>query len=94
VYVAVPNKEGTNSVKCGVVVGKKIARKAVTRHQVRRKVYDVLGRLLPALQGLHVAILTKPGAATCGMNELLDDIAALTEYIRNTSDCVSLKNKA
>jgi ribonuclease P protein component len=49
--------------KVGVVVSKKVAKKAVKRNQLRRAIYDVLGRVLPenvqAVFFLHTPLINE-----------------------------------
>lgn len=53
-----------STLKAGVVVSKKTARKATQRNLMRRRVYTILREHVPTLPPLHIAVLLKVSAAT------------------------------
>jgi ribonuclease P protein component len=62
---------------CAVVVGKKVAKKAVTRNALRRGAYGVIERLLADrhVQGVYIFVL-KPVAASTSRAVLLSALEA------------------
>lgn len=54
--VWVPGRE----MKCGVSVGKKVAKKATQRNKIRRRIYSILKKHHTLILKKHILILTKP----------------------------------
>jgi len=69
----------TPSFKAGVVVSKKVARKAVERNRLRRLVYHTLEAQQESLVGMYVAVLLKKGAAGLEPDVLSKEIQVLLE---------------
>lgn len=68
--------------KCGVVVGKKTARKANARNLLRRRVYSVCAQHLPTLPLLHIAVLTRPSVSALSYSALKEELGALFAKLR------------
>lgn len=68
--------------KCGLVVSKKIAKKAVERNKLRRKIYAVFGENLTVLPHLHCVLLTRPAITTLSHEELKREIETLIKTIK------------
>lgn len=60
----------STSTKCGLVVSKKTAKKAVERNLLRRRVYSVLGDNLSKIENRHIAVLTKKNITDLSFPEL------------------------
>jgi len=71
--------EGT---KCGLVVGKKIAKKAVERNKLRRKIYTIFGENLTLLDGFHCAILTRPSITSLSYSELKTEMEKVLNNLK------------
>lgn len=70
----------------GVVVGKKVAKKAHERNALRRRVYGVLYRLLNATQTMGVfIILTKPTFASLTKQEQREAVQNIVKRITLSS---------
>ncbi len=67
--------------KAAVVVGKKIAKKAVQRHLLRRRVFHLLERWGALYNGKHVAVLLHPDAAHATYQELEQTLTHLLEKV-------------
>ena len=48
-----------NETKCGVVVSKKISKKATDRNLIRRRVYSILGENMDLIKDKHISISAK-----------------------------------
>jgi ribonuclease P protein component len=74
--------QAASSPAFSVVVGKKVAKQAVTRNRLRRRVYGVVERSLVPLE-LHIAgiILLKPHAKTATRLQLQADVVSLLARI-------------
>ncbi len=48
-----------NETKCGVVVSKKISKKATDRNLIRRRVYSILGENMVLIENKHVSVSVK-----------------------------------
>lgn len=69
--------------KAAVVVGKKVAKKAVERNRMRRRVYTVLGTLLADCgSGVYIVLVKKPLSERTH-EELQAELAALFGRINN-----------
>lgn len=65
-----------------VVVGKKVFKRAVDRNRLRRRVYNILYRLLKdGGQGGVYIVITKPSAASASFTELKKDLEKLFNTI-------------
>lgn len=64
----------STETKCGLVVSKKVAKQAVARNLIRRRVYAIFGENLTVLANKHVALLTKPSIKTLSYEELSKQI--------------------
>ena len=61
-----------------VVVSKKVAAKAVERHKMRRRTYEVIQKVVPHLNApLHAIFFTKPGVTKLPFSALEEEIQAL-----------------
>ncbi len=69
------------ALKCGVVVGKKTARKAVARHLLRRRIFSILRGEQP-LAPLHLAVLTRSAASTLSFEALTVELRTLLGRVR------------
>ena len=65
--------------KCGVVVSKKVAKRATDRNRVRRHIYAVLQKHSPSLQNMSVIVVTKSTLRTVHFSELQSMVADLIE---------------
>jgi len=63
--------------KCGVVVSRKTARKAVVRHKLRRQVYQILRDEGVLDSKLHLAVLLRQTAAQQPFSVLQSEIQRL-----------------
>jgi ribonuclease P protein component len=68
-----------------VVVGKKTARSAVARTQLRRRIYAALGNITPLLANTHTIVLTTKQAAAQTTSELEAELRALIARLRPDS---------
>ena len=70
------------SLHASVVVSKKVAKKAVERNKIRRRIYAIVRTILQKerKKGVYICIV-KPSAYTTSFQELKDDIKALTSRI-------------
>ncbi len=50
-----------NETKCGVVVSKKISKKATDRNLIRRRMYSILGENMHLIKDKHISVGTKKG---------------------------------
>jgi len=73
---------GAQETKCGLVVGKKIAKKATMRNKVRRQIYAIFGENLSALGNIHCALLTRPSIASLSYLELKVEVEKLIKTIK------------
>lgn len=62
--------------KAGVVVSKKVAKTAVARNRLRRRVYSLL-RWRSKQQPAHLLVIAKTGAAELSFSELTKEISTL-----------------
>jgi len=76
------NLQPTPSQKAGVVVSKKVARRAVERNRLRRLVFHVCAAHKEALAGMHVAVVLKKGAAGLEPSVLREEIQLLLHSIK------------
>lgn len=61
-----------------VVVSKKVVAKAVERHKMRRRTYEVIQKVLPYLNTpLHAIFFTKPGVTELPFSTLEDEVQTL-----------------
>jgi len=74
----VENKHRANS-RIAVVVGKKVAKSAVTRNRIRRRVFEIIRKHLPNIKSHHDLSLTVFTAefATLPFKDLEQDIITL-----------------
>ena len=63
--------------KAAAVVSTKVAKSAVARNLLRRRIYAVLAVSLTSLRGLLVTITAKAGAPDLSFAELKSELAAL-----------------
>lgn len=64
----------STETKCGLVVSKKVAKQAVARNLLRRRVYAIFGEKLENLKNNHVVLLTKPSIKNLTFKELRDEL--------------------
>jgi len=73
-------KEG--EIKFGIVVSKKISKKAVERNRIRRKIYKEVGEILPQIKkGLKVVFLVKKAMLQAGDEEIKREVKKSLEKI-------------
>jgi len=90
----VENKHRANS-RVAVVVGKKVAKSAVTRNRIRRRVFEIVRRHLPHIKPHHDLSLTVFTAefSTLSSEELEQNVVTLLSqahlYVRTPSTPVS-----
>ncbi len=68
-YVYCPAPEG-KPFACGVVVSKKVAKSAVARNLLTRRIYNILGAHAVQCAGKYSAIMTRSGTAELSFEEL------------------------
>ena len=68
--------------KCGLVVGKKIAKKATMRNKVRRQIYAIFGENLASLGKIYCVLLTRPNITTLSYTELKMEIEKAIKTIK------------
>ncbi|HCC05560.1 TPA: ribonuclease P protein component [Patescibacteria group bacterium] len=73
---------GAQETKCGLVVGKKIAKKATMRNKVRRQIYAIFGENLTVLSKVHCALLTRPNITSLTYFELKMEIEKLIKNLK------------
>ncbi len=62
-------------VKFGIVVSKKISKKAVERNRIRRKIYKEVGEILPKIKkGLRVVFLVKKAILEASDEEIKREV--------------------
>ena len=66
--------DNQKEMKCGLVVSKKVAKHAVKRNKLRRKVYHILKDSKQLLNHKHLAVLTKPTITTLTSEELRKEL--------------------
>lgn len=71
----------STTTKCGLVVSKKTAKKAVERNLLRRRVYSVLGNNFSKLENFHVAVITQKGITKLSFKELEKEIVQALQEI-------------
>ena len=72
-----------DEVKIAVPVSKKIAKKAVTRNLIRRRVRPILRELVSNLKPATYMIIAKAGAEKIKGKELKEELVRLIRSIRN-----------
>lgn len=72
----------SSETKCGLVVGKKIAKKATERNKLRRQIYSIFGENLAELSKKHCALLTRPSINTLSYTELKAEIEKLIKPLK------------
>ena len=72
-----------DEVKIAVPVSKKIAKKAVTRNLIRRRVRPILRELISNLKPATYMIIAKAGAEKIKGKELKEELVRLIRSIRN-----------
>jgi ribonuclease P protein component len=65
----------------GVVVSKKVAKKATDRHRMRRWVYGVLRSARAELKGLRVIVVLNPQASLVSYTTLRDELCSLLDTV-------------
>jgi ribonuclease P protein component len=69
-------------VKFGIVVSKKISKKAVERNRIRRKIYKEVGDILPQIkEGLRVVFLIKKAMLQASDEEIGKEVKKGLEKI-------------
>ncbi|KKS83227.1 MAG: Ribonuclease P protein component [Parcubacteria group bacterium GW2011_GWA2_43_11] len=68
--------------KCGLVVGKKIAKKATMRNKVRRQIYAIFGENLASLGKIYCVLLTRPNITSLSYLELKTEIEKAIKTIK------------
>ena len=63
--------------RAAAVVSSAVAKKAVTRNLLRRRIYEALRPRLPLLSGSRLAITAKKGAPALSFAELQSELSAL-----------------
>ena len=71
-----------DSPRLGVSVSKKVAKSAVVRNRIRRRVYAEIPRLNFNLLPAHYLVIAKVGAANLKGNSLSQELGALLRRIR------------
>jgi ribonuclease P protein component len=67
--------ESTNRTRFGVVISQKVAKKAVTRHRLKRRIHGSLERFLPyIIEKFAVVIYTKQRARYVSKDELTSEL--------------------
>ena len=71
--------------QCAFIVSKKIDRRSVVRHEVKRKLSDTVQPFLPRLpKNLELVFLAKPKAVTISKDELYQEVLAILNRARLT----------
>ena len=69
-------------IRFGIVVSKKISKKAVERNRIRRKIYKEVGEILPQIKkGLKVVFLVKKAMLQAGDEEIKREVKKSLEKI-------------
>ncbi len=63
-----------SNTKCGVTVSKKVAKKAVDRNLLRRRIYEIIQKNKSLIQKRHISVLAKVDSAQLSYAELKNTI--------------------
>lgn len=81
-YIKDKNPAVAGQVKFGIVVSKKISKKAVERNRIRRKIYEEVGEILPKVkEGLRVVFLVKKTILEASDEEIKKEVKKGLEKI-------------
>ncbi len=75
----IQRNETDTEAKIAVVVSVRVARTAVQRNLLRRRIYEILRSALPSLRGRSAVITAKQGAPALSFQELEYELSALLE---------------
>jgi ribonuclease P protein component len=67
----------SNTIRIGVSVSKKVAKSAVVRNKIRRRVYSALKELMPIFKPALYLFVAKSGAEKNKAKELLSELTGL-----------------
>lgn len=71
-------RDGFDRTKCAVAVSKKVAKKAVERNRIRRRVYAAIREIFDSLpQGSHFLFFARSGVKTASFEEIKNEIVSL-----------------
>jgi ribonuclease P protein component len=65
------------SSKYGLVVSKKIAKKATIRNRIRRQLYAIFGECAANVTNRHVVLLTKPTITSLQFSDLKQEVCGV-----------------
>ena len=70
-------------MRCGFVVSRRVAKAAVTRNLVRRRLREIVRPHLPSIgSGYDLVLVARPAAATASFAQLRDAVAELLARAR------------
>ncbi len=78
-------KKGAASFRAAAVVSAAVAKKAVERNLLRRRVYAILERLPPPLPTLLLTVTAKKGASALSFAAIRDELAPVLQKTREVS---------
>ncbi|MBU0749892.1 ribonuclease P protein component [Patescibacteria group bacterium] len=79
-HFAIAHQENSLYSGCGVVVSKKVARLAVSRHLIKRRIYSILKPFCTETRAL--AVFVRPGAKDLSFSEIEEELTALLKEAR------------
>jgi ribonuclease P protein component len=68
------NQNSLGHARVGIIVSKKVSKKAVQRNKIRRQIRDIIrSNILSCVDGYDLAIIAKPISAKASYSEIEDD---------------------
>jgi ribonuclease P protein component len=68
---------GAQEMKCAVVVSKRVAKQAVLRNKIRRRVYATLGTLQDSIGNTHVVVFCNPATSQADVSDIQKELTQL-----------------
>lgn len=70
-----PVATGSPPTRVGIVVGRKVSKKATIRNRIKRRLRACMGQLLPSLSpGWQLVVMARPAAGECDYAQFLREL--------------------
>lgn len=73
-FFTVRYDSNTNDLKCGVVVGKKVDKRAVVRNRLKRRLVALIKEFVPAEKQVRLVVIAKPALKDADTEAIKDEL--------------------